>query len=60
MGNGNIYFRNLPKPEHLDNMNKYYGWVRFLVFNTTFNNISVISWLSVLSMEETGVPREDH
>ena len=26
------------------------------MFNTTFNNISAISWLSVLLMEETGVP----
>ena len=26
---------------------------RFMVFNTTFNNISVILWLSVLLMEET-------
>ena len=25
-----------------------------MVFNTTFNNISVISWLSVLLAEETG------
>ena len=25
------------------------------MFNTTFNNISVISWLSVLLVEETGV-----
>jgi len=23
-------------------------WVRVMVFNTTFNNISVISWRSVL------------
>jgi hypothetical protein len=29
-----------------------------MVFNTTFNNISVISWQSVLLVEETGVPRE--
>ena len=29
-------------------------------FNTTFNNISVISWQSVLLMEETGVPGENH
>jgi hypothetical protein len=29
-------------------------WVRVMVFNTTFNNISVILWLSVLLMEETG------
>jgi hypothetical protein len=27
-------------------------------FNATFNNISVISWQSVLLVEETGVPRE--
>jgi len=25
-----------------------------MMFNTTFNNISVISWRSVLLMEETG------
>jgi hypothetical protein len=30
--------------------------LRFMVFNTTFNNISVISWRSVLLVEETGVP----
>ena len=27
---------------------------RFMVFNVTFNNISVISWRSDLLMEETG------
>ena len=31
-------------------------WFGFMVLNTTFNNISVISWLSVLLMEETGLP----
>jgi hypothetical protein len=31
-----------------------------MVFNTTFNNISVISWQSVLLLEETGVPGENH
>jgi len=30
------------------------------VFNATFNNISVISWRSVLLVEETGVPGENH
>ena len=30
------------------------------MFNTTFNNISVISWRSVLLVEETGVPGENH
>ena len=28
--------------------------VRGMMFNATFNNISVISWRSVLLMEETG------
>ena len=31
-----------------------------MVFNATFNNISVISLRSVLLMEEIGVPRENH
>ena len=31
-----------------------------LVFNATFNNISVISWWSTLLVEETGVTRENH
>jgi hypothetical protein len=30
-----------------------------MVFNATFNNISVISWLSVVLMEKIGVPREN-
>jgi hypothetical protein len=29
-----------------------------MVFNAIFNNISVISWWSVLLVEETGVPGE--
>ena len=37
---------------------KMVGW--FQVFNATFNNISVISWRSVLLVEETGVPRGNH
>ena len=31
-----------------------------MVFNTTFNNISVISWQSVLLVEETRLPGENH
>jgi hypothetical protein len=31
---------------------------RVRVLNTTFNNISVILWGSVLLVEETGVPRD--
>ena len=34
--------------------------VRVVVFNATFNNISVISWRSVLLVEETRVPEENH
>jgi hypothetical protein len=32
----------------------------FMVLNATFNNISVITWRSVLLVEETGVPGENH
>jgi hypothetical protein len=34
--------------------------VRVMVFNATFNNISVISLWSVLLMEETRVSKENH
>jgi len=34
-------------------------WVRVLVFNATFNDISAISWQSVLLVEETGVSGEN-
>ena len=33
---------------------------RVVVFNATFNNISVISWQLVLLVVETGVPRKNH
>ena len=31
-----------------------------MVYNATFNNISVILWRSVLLVEETAGPRENH
>jgi hypothetical protein len=31
-----------------------------MVFNATFNNISVISWRPVLLVNDTGVPVENH
>jgi len=31
-----------------------------MVLNTTFNNIAVNSWRSVLLVEETGVTRKNH
>jgi hypothetical protein len=34
------------------------GW--FMVFNTTFNNMSAISWQSILLVGDTGVPGEYH
>ena len=40
----------------------FFYWIRVMgmVFNATFNNIAVISWRSVLLVEETGLPRENH
>ena len=32
----------------------------FMVYNATFYNISVISWLSVLLIEEIGEPGDNH
>jgi len=34
--------------------------IRVMVFNVTFNNISAILWQSVLLVEETRVPEENH
>jgi hypothetical protein len=36
------------------------GWVRVMMLKVAFNNISVLSWPSVLLVEETGVPGENH
>jgi hypothetical protein len=41
-------------------VNWYYQACRFMVFNTTFNNISAISWRSVLLVVETGGPGENN
>ena len=40
-------------------LHKSNQWVNAMVFNATCNNISVISWRSVLLVEETGVPGEN-
>ena len=37
-----------------------YVWFRWMVLNATFNNISVISWRSVLLDDITGVPGGNH
>ena len=57
----------LPKKHDLD-LNYYLiedgvgfdGLVWFMVFKATYNNISVISWLSISLVKETRVPRENH
>ena len=36
------------------------SWFRFMVFNATFNNISIISRRSVLLVKETGVSGENY
>ena len=43
-----------------NNQKQYAEVVMFMVFNITFNNIPVISWQSVLLVEETRVPVENH
>jgi hypothetical protein len=45
---------------YLDIQWKKCGAVSVMVFNTNLSNISVISWRSVLLVEEIGVPREKH
>jgi hypothetical protein len=35
-------------------------FVCLMMFNATFNNISVIRWRSVLLVEEMGIPGENH
>ena len=39
---------------------KFFCLVRLMMFNATFNNISVISWRSVLLVRETWVLGENH
>ena len=41
-------------------LNLFYWLVWFMVFNATFKNVSVISWRSVLLVEETRLPGENH
>jgi len=48
----------LDEPIHVNVSIESSSW--FIVINAIFNNISVISWRSVLLMEEIGVPGENH
>jgi hypothetical protein len=46
---------------HSDMLELHVGWwVGLMVFNATFNNISAISWRSVLLVEENGGPGGNH
>jgi hypothetical protein len=38
----------------------YFDGIMVIVLHPTFNNISVISWPSVLLVEETEIPGENH
>ena len=53
--NRNVKFLSFPTINFLMD-----GLVWLMVFNATFNNISVIFWQSVLLVKETGVPGENH
>ena len=41
-----------------DDLRWFVVWVMVLI--ATFNTIAAISWRSVLLVEETGLPRENH
>jgi hypothetical protein len=48
-----VYHKNLPIDRHkfIYKIKKIEGELRFMVFNATFSNISVLSWRSVLLVE---------
>jgi len=47
-------------PENAKDWAWLFDWFHIVVFNTTFNNISVISWWLILLVEETRVLGENH
>jgi hypothetical protein len=48
-----ILYLTIPKASDKQHWITIQVWVWFMVLNATFNNISVISWLSVLLVDET-------
>ena len=55
------YFTFVKKKLLMSKTMLYLSWVvRVMMFNAIFNNISVISCWSVLLVEETGLPGENH
>ena len=64
---GNLYITMLSSVQNIKlvlqiikKMSGQWVRVRVMVFNATFNNISDISWQSVLLVDESRVPRENH
>ena len=55
-----IHRREQPVESRKSNVDYILWLVCLMVFHATFNNILVISWLSVLVVEETGLPGENH
>ena len=49
---------NIQSTKFWNKIHAWFGW--FMVFNATFNNISVLSWRSVLLVEKTKVLGENH
>jgi len=62
--NQNIDIDTLPSEnqcrEYVNGMQIFFIWHDIWCFNTTFSNISTISWRTVLVVEEAGVPGENH
>jgi len=52
--------RPLPKYRNSENMLLKRMLLRVMVFNTTYNHMSAMSWLPILLVEETGVPGENY
>ena len=50
--------RLFPKADSFVDIDKIWLW--FMLFKTTFNSISVISWRSVILVKEIGVPGDNH
>ena len=55
---GRIYYKKQLFKQRFSTNCIWFCQVRIMVFNTTFNNISVIPWQSVLLVEETRVIRD--
>ena len=59
---GLLEYQDIATQNRMDLLHRHndgwFGW--FMVFYATFNNISVISWRSILLVEETEVPGGNH